>query len=91
VSEQFIEDYEPENPDDALLVAPVYDQLENQNLNERLKRIEERLDAVAGVDNTIGGMMNQVADTFAQIMEQVQKGGIGSLLGGMMGGKKNDG
>ncbi len=40
--------------------------------------------------NTIGTMMNGVADAFGQIMTQVQKGGIASLLGSMMGGKKND-
>lgn len=40
--------------------------------------------------NTIGGMMNDVADAFGQIMDQVSKGGIGALLGGMMG-KKNNG
>lgn len=40
--------------------------------------------------NSIGGMMNDVADAFGQIMEQVSKGGIGALLGGMMG-KKNNG
>lgn len=44
---------------------------------------------VEGVNN-IGGMMNEVADAFGQIMEQVSKGGIGALLGGMMG-KKNNG
>jgi hypothetical protein len=40
--------------------------------------------------NTIGAMMNGVADAVGQVMAQVQKGGIASLLGGLMGGKKND-
>lgn len=39
--------------------------------------------------NTIGTMMNEVAEAFGKIMEEIQKGGIAGLLGGMMGGKKN--
>lgn len=55
---------------------------------ERLDAIEERLDRVAGGVNTIGEMMNKVAEGFDQVMQTVQKGGLGALLGGMMGGKK---
>lgn len=59
------------------------------DINLRLSRMEEKQAALADGVNTIGAMMNQVADAFGQIMEQVNKGGIGALLGGMMGGKKN--
>jgi hypothetical protein len=50
----------------------------------------KKLDALTEGVNTIGTMMNQVADAFGQIMAQVQKGGLGAILGGVMGGKKND-
>lgn len=50
----------------------------------------ELLDKLVEGVNNIGGMMNEVADAFGQIMDQVSKGGIGALLGGMMG-KKNNG
>lgn len=46
------------------------------------------LEALTNGVNTIGEMMNSVAGAFDQIMEQVQKGGLASLLGGMMGSKK---
>jgi hypothetical protein len=54
----------------------------------RIERIEEKLNGLTDGVNTIGEMMNGVADAFAQIMAQVQKGGIGGLIG-MMGGKSN--
>jgi hypothetical protein len=68
-----------------------------EKVTMRLTAIEEALAAQAKITegirtgvNTIGEMMNGVADAFGQMMEQVNKGGIGALLGGMMGGKKND-
>lgn len=60
----------------------------------RLDDIDEKLEALAALKegvNTIGTMMNAVAETFDGLMQQVQKGGIGALLGGFMGGKKEDG
>lgn len=64
---------------------------------ERLKTIDERQEeiyaSIQGVKtgvNTIGEMMNSVAEAFDQIMQKVQQGGLGSLLGGFMGGKKDD-
>lgn len=70
------------------------------DMNLRLERIEktveskflvvnEKLEALISGVNTIGGMMNQVAEAFDNIMQTVNKGGIGALLGGFMGGKKN--
>jgi hypothetical protein len=60
------------------------------SISTRLTAIESTQDALKEGTNTIGAMMNGVSEAFANIMEQIQKGGIGSLLGGMMG-KKNDG
>lgn len=65
---------------------------------ERVKEIDEKLDKIdqtqqglkTGV-NTIGEMMNGVAQVFDDLMKKVQQGGIGSLLGGFMGGKREDG
>lgn len=61
------------------------------DMNLRLERIENTQNALKEGVNLIGGMMNQVAEAFDQIMQKVQTGGIGALLGGMMGGQKNDG
>jgi hypothetical protein len=58
-------------------------------INSRLAVIELTQEALKEGTNTIGTMMNGVSEAFANIMEQIQKGGIGGLLGGMMG-KKND-
>lgn len=60
------------------------------SISTRLTAIESTQEALKGGVNTIGGLMNSVHDAFNQIMTQVQQGGIGGLLGGMMG-KKNDG
>lgn len=54
----------------------------------RLTAIEETQEALKEGTNTIGTMMNGVSEAFGQIMTQIQKGGIGALLGGMMGKKE---
>lgn len=66
--------------DNALLLS---------DINLRLDRIEKTVEGLRDGVNTIGSMMNGVAEAFDQIMGQVQKGGIGALLGGFMGGNKN--
>jgi hypothetical protein len=48
----------------------------------------QTLDALKSGVNTIGEMMNGVASAFEQIVAEVQKGGLGGLLGTVMGGKK---
>lgn len=60
---------------------------------EVLARLEAQTATLEGVRqgvNTIGEMMNGIADAFGQIMVKVEKGGIGALLGGFMGGKKDE-
>lgn len=47
------------------------------------------LEALKTGVNTIGEMMNGVAQAFDQIMTEFQKGGLAGLLGTVMGGKKN--
>jgi len=72
-------------------------QAQDYDLFEVLHRIENKVDKqgetlsalTAGV-NTIGEMMNSVAELFDQMMKKVQSGGIAGLLGGMMGGKNGD-
>jgi len=66
------------------------------DLFDLIHRLENKIDAqgktVDGLRdgvNTIGEMMNSVAETFDQIMQKIQQGGITSLLGGLMGGKNN--
>lgn len=75
-------------PDETTVFEPPAD-TDGRTLYDRLSAIEKRLDSLSQGVNTIGGMMNNVAESFDQIMQQVQKGGIGALLGGMMGGKKD--
>lgn len=61
-------------------------------LDEVLTRLEIIEADIAGLKdgvNTIGVMMNQVAEAFDQVMQKVNEGGLGALLGGIMGGKKN--
>ena len=72
-------------------------QAQDYDLFTVLHRIENKLDALTGTTdgvrtgvNTIGEMMNSIADAVGQVMQKVNQGGIGALLGGMMGGK-NDG
>lgn len=76
---------------------------DTDQLSTKLDRINKRLDAIEAATiaikmaqnaqrdgiNTIGEMMNSVASAFDQIMQKVNQGGIGALLGGMMGGKNN--
>lgn len=57
-------------------------------INSRLAVIELTQEALKEGTNTIGTMMNGVSEAFGQIMTQIQKGGIGALLGGMMGKKE---
>lgn len=60
---------------------------------EVIRRLDEQDKVINGLKdgvNTIGGMMNSVAEAFDQIMQKVNQGGIGALLGGFLGGK-NDG
>jgi hypothetical protein len=55
----------------------------------RLDAMDIKLAALTEGVNTIGAMMNEVASTFATLMQKLQRDGIGGLLGGMMGGKNN--
>jgi hypothetical protein len=86
---------DPDNPDEpvGVLTDTEYHDLVLNRL-ELMSDIQSaqnnRIDALANGVNTIGQMMNEVANAFGQIMEQIQKGGIGGLLGSVMGGKKND-
>lgn len=59
------------------------------DMNERLHRMEQTLEGLKGGVNTIGTMMNNVAEAFDQVVQKVNQGGIGALLGGFMGGNKN--
>ena len=54
---------------------------------ERLERIEQSIEGLKTGVNTIGQMMNSVAEAFDGIMQKVNQGGIGALLGNLMGGK----
>lgn len=79
-------------PTEPLTITDTYASDETQvlsDINVRLDRIEKTIEGLREGVNTIGGMMNGVAEAFDQIMQQVQKGGIGALLGGFMGGNKN--
>lgn len=83
-----------DNEDDEVQAYTVSDYITDESailsdMNLRLERIEKTVNGLRDGVNTIGQMMNGVADAFGQVMEQVQKGGIGALLGGMMGGNKN--
>lgn len=71
-------------------VVPVVDDDFESIVLARLDRIEATQDGLREGVNTIGAMMNQVAEAFDQIMQKVNQGGIAGLLGGIMGGKKND-
>jgi hypothetical protein len=96
---QAAENYAPTEPlvtDEAPPIMVPVDSLSNMEIFNKLTGIESRLysieltqEALKEGTNTIGTMMNGVSEAFANIMEQIQKGGIGGLLGGMMG-KKND-
>lgn len=85
----------PETPVDATEATPAApvpaetSQTFEEAVLSRLSAIEATQEGLRAGVNTIGAMMNDVANAFGQIMEQVNKGGIGALLGGMMGGKKN--
>lgn len=54
---------------------------------ERLECIEQSIEGLKTGVNTIGQMMNSVAEAFDGIMQKVNQGGIGALLGNLMGGK----
>lgn len=74
------------------VTQPITDEAEIlSDMNLRLERIEQTVDSLRTGVNTIGGMMNSVVDMFQQITQQIQGGGLSSLIGGLMGGKKNDG
>lgn len=62
---------------------------DSRTILERLDSIEATLDGVRNGVNTIGGMMNAVAEQFDQMMQKVNSGGLGAILGGLMGGNKN--
>lgn len=77
--------------DDESVQEDAPDVLARLNAIEAAQKLQgELLDKLVEGVNNIGGMMNEVADAFGQVMDQVSKGGIGALLGGMMG-KKNNG
>jgi hypothetical protein len=62
---------------------------EFEQIKLRLENIEGDIAGLKEGVNTIGVMMNSVAEAFDTIMQKVNEGGIGALLGGFMGGKKN--
>lgn len=72
-------------------------QAQDYDLFAVLHRLETKVDEQAtklaalteGV-NTIGEMMNSVAEVFDQMMKKIQSGGIAGVLGGLMGGKNGD-
>jgi hypothetical protein len=76
-------DYE----DDDMEPGPLLTEFEELKL--RLDNIEGDIAGLKEGVNTIGVMMNSVAEAFDTIMQKVNEGGIGALLGGFMGGKKN--
>jgi hypothetical protein len=81
-------DYEDEDEDGNDVEANEFDYAMDC-LNRRLDRIEGDIAGLKEGVNTIGVMMNSVAEAFDTIMQKVNEGGIGALLGGFMGGKKN--
>jgi hypothetical protein len=82
------EDSYPDLNDVMLYLSTFSDRVDD--LARVVKRVEGTQAALKDGVNTIGVMMNNVAEAFGQIMTEVQKGGIAGLLGSMMGGKKND-
>jgi len=76
----------PDNPDDEI---PSDTDARLAAIEQTLAAHTQTLDALRVGVNTIGEMMNGVADAFGQIMAQVQQGGLGAILGNVMGGKKN--
>jgi hypothetical protein len=91
-SEEFGQTFSTEPGDDGDVNSgfgdlSTYEQL--QIMHNRLDRIEQQNAAIVEGVNTIGSMMNEFVDGFGKVMVQVQQQGIGSLLGGLMGGKKN--
>lgn len=79
------------------VTGPDYDDEDDYTTDEpslvevltRLEIIEADIAGLKDGVNTIGVMMNQVAEAFDQVMQKVNEGGLGALLGGIMGGKKN--
>lgn len=62
-----------------------------RDIDTRLAVIESKIDALTEGVNLIGTMMNQVADVFDQTVQKLnQPGGLSGILGGLMGGKRND-
>lgn len=61
-----------------------------RSILDRLDRIEKTQEGLRDGVNTIGEMMNSVAQAFDQIMTKVNNGGIAGLLGGLMGRGGND-
>lgn len=92
MSDGFSTEDSPEEPDYVDQTVYSGDMiLRRLNAIEAAQKVQaETLDGIRTGVNTIGAMMNEVADAFGQVMEQVSKGGIGALLGGMMGKKNND-
>lgn len=70
-------------------------QAQDYDLFTVLHRIENKVDTLTGTTdgvrtgvNTIGEMMNGIADAVGQVMQKVQTEGLAGLVGGLMGGKK---
>lgn len=91
---EYGEDFEDESDD-----GPSFEEVVDKDLTmivDRLSKLEALHNNIAndtaalkdGV-NTIGEMMNGVAQAFDQIMTEIQKGGVAGLLGTLMGGKKS--
>lgn len=82
--------YNEDTPQAHVVTDAVTDEAEIlSDMNLRLERIEKTVESLREGVNTIGVMMNNVAGAFDNIMQTVNKGGLGALLGGIMGGKKN--
>src|SRR5882757_259000 len=87
------EDFEEEF-DDSETITLILNRVNNlealyANIADDMAKQADTLEALKAGVNTIGEMMNGVAQAFDQIMSEVQKGGVAGLLGTIMGGKKN--
>lgn len=86
---EYGEDFEEESDGDY---APTFEISVTEALTDITNTLDDHaqtLEALKTGVNTIGEMMNGVAQAFDQIMTEIQKGGVAGLLGTLMGGKKS--
>lgn len=75
---------EDQTTDDTDTYAPTL-----ADVYDRLEALEHTVDGMREGINTIGQMMNAVGDMFSDMVNKVNQGGIGALVGNLIG-KKND-